>query len=247
LIFAKTKKMPSRLDTLEETMARLSKAKVVAILRAKNAAVALARADELVAMGCKCIEVTTDSVDFEKLLTALVKRIGDQCVIGVGTITTREQLEVSARCGAKFALSPVNPDDWGFIESCHKMGVVSVPAAFSPQEIYTAARQGAMCIKVFPAQLWSPSKFKSLRGVGDFGNMRLIPSGGITPENAQEWMAAGAFAVGMGSGLTGKDVKTPPNATEALKESQADWEARGKVQAAKLFQSMGLQVSRSRL
>ena len=230
-------------EEIEDTMRRLSKSKVIAIVRAKHFDVAVRRGVELVNMGCKAIEVTTDSIRFPELLSELVRRVGDRCVVGVGTITTLEQLRVSRKHGAKFALSPVNPK-WNFVERCHEMNVVAVPAAFSPQEIYDAFIQGARCIKVFPAQLWTPNKFKSLRGIGEFGNMNLIPSGGISPETAKNWLDAGAFAVGMGSNLVGRDVRTDPHDTEALHNNTTQWTRDGRKRAEKLFQNLSRTASR---
>ena len=232
--------------SIEETVRRLSKAKVIAIVRAKNFDVAVRRGVELVNLGCKAIEVTTDSVRFPELLSELVRRVGDKCVVGVGTITTLEQLRVSRKHGAKFALSPVNPK-WNFVKQCHEMDIVAVPAAFSPQEIYDAFMQGARCIKVFPAQLWTPNKFKSLRGIGEFGIMNLIPSGGISPETAKNWLDAGAFAVGMGSNLVGKDVRVDPNDTETLHNSAIAWNREGRPRATKLFRSLNRSSKHSML
>jgi len=223
---------------LRKTLERIEEAKVIAILRAKNYQAALVRGQELVNLGCRSIEVTTDSVDFESLLRALVQRVGDRCVVGVGTITNPKQLKIARRCGAKFALSPVNPKEWDFIGSCHDLGVLAVPAAFSPQEIHEAVSAGAMCVKVFPAQLWTPSKFKSLRGIGEFGKMCLIPSGGISPETADEWLASGASAVGMGSNLVGKDIRIAAKNTRELRNHREEWARHGRVRARKLFERM---------
>ena len=222
---------------MEDTVRRLSKAKVIAIVRARNYDVALKRGVELVEMGCKAIEVTTDSVNFPELLSELVRRVGDRCVVGVGTIMTMDQLRVSRKHGAKFALSPINPK-WDFVKRCHEMDIVAVPAAFSPQEIFDAFVQGARCIKVFPAQLWTPKKFQSLRGIGEFGSINLIPSGGISPENAKSWLDAGAFAVGMGSNLVGRDVRTGPEDLEMLRKSSMVWKREGRKRAQKLFQNL---------
>ena len=75
---------------------------------------------------------------------------------------------------------------------------------------------GAKLIKLFPAQMWLPANLKSVRGVGLFGDIRYIASGGISPDNAQTWLNAGCFAVGMGSKLAGKDIGVPAGETEKL-------------------------------
>ena len=88
-------------------------------------------------VGRACWPRVCRSANFEQLLTKLVERVGDRCCVGIGTTEYPEQLEVAARCGAVFALSPVRPT-WDFVRTCHSKGVLAVPAAFSPQEIYEA-------------------------------------------------------------------------------------------------------------
>ena len=97
------------------------------------------------------------------------------------------------------------------------------------------ANAGARLIKLFPAQLWTPAALKDVRGVGDFKTVHFLPSGGITPENTDAWLAAGAAAVGMGSKLVGASVRTPPHDLAALAEADADWAEVGRPKAAALF------------
>merc|ERR1719401_3238416 len=107
-----------------------------------------------------------------------------------------------------------------------------MPAAFTPQEIYECVEvHGAFTVKIFPAQLWSPSTLKDLRRIGPYGKYRLCPSGGIDCKNAEAWLAAGATAVGMGSCLVGKDVATPPSDTAGLAAAELDWHSKGRPAA----------------
>lgn len=73
-------------------------------------------------------------------------------------------------------------------------------------------------MKLFPAQLWTPDTLKALRAVGSFGDMTILPSGGIEPSTVSAWLRAGAAAVGMGSCLVGDDVRVAPTADPALLE-----------------------------
>ena len=230
-------------DRVDATFRRLQDAKAVAILRAKNYEVALQRGVELVELGCKAIEVTCDSVNFEQLLVGLVQRVGDRCCVGVGTVLYPEQLDVAARSGAVFALSPVHPT-WDYVRSCHRRGVLAVPAASSPQEIYQAYEAGARIIKVFPAQLWTPSLLSQVKAVGLFGQANLLPSGGITPAAAPEWLKAGAIMVGMGSRLVGKDVRVVPTDVEALKAARQEWIDEGRSRAAAIFKELNTGAAR---
>eukprot|EP00811_Abedinium_folium_P017614 NODE_2653_length_2172_cov_4.606357.p1 GENE.NODE_2653_length_2172_cov_4.606357~~NODE_2653_length_2172_cov_4.606357.p1 ORF type:complete len:628 (-),score=208.31 NODE_2653_length_2172_cov_4.606357:209-2092(-) len=221
--------------------------KVVAILRAKFEKRAVERASELAELGFTAIEVTTDSAGFKEgtLLPAVARAVGDRCLVGIGTVTTLAQLEIAARGGARFALSPVRPSaGWGttgFVGECHARGIVAVPAACSPQEIYECVEQyGARAVKLFPAQLWSPSSLSDLRRIGDFGKYRICPSGGIDCSTVESWLAVGASAVGMGSCLVGKDVATPPGDTKALEAAEKDWATKGRKNAADIAQRLKL-------
>merc|ERR1711959_329820 len=111
-------------------------------LRTKNESLAVARAIELADLGFRAVEVTADSTGFCKgtLLPALVKAVGQRCLVGVGTITTPEELELARAGGAHFALSPVRPTagfgNQGFVKACHEQGILAMPAVYTPQEIY---------------------------------------------------------------------------------------------------------------
>ena len=220
--------------TPEAALDIIAKTGVVAILRTKNAELALKRAIELADMGCGALEVTMDSDRLSWLLPEIVRAVGDRVVVGVGTVMCAEQVDEAASMGARFALSPINPK--GFVQRCRARGIVSVPAAYSPQEIFDAHNEGADLIKLFPAQLWSASTLKALKAVGDFGSIRILPSGGITRQSAIEWLKAGAFAVGMGSCLTGKDIKiSPSDDGRAMQQAADDWKNQGKKNARMAF------------
>lgn len=228
----------------------LESAKIIPVLRVKNEARALERASELVDLGYQAIEVAADSVGFAegRLMPAFTKAIGDRCLVGVSAVTTLEQLEIAARGGAKFIVSPVRPTiGWGdrtFVEECHKRGVLAMPSAFSPQEIYEAVEcHGAFAVRIFPAQLWSPSALSDLRHTGDFGQYRFFPSGSITWKTAEEWLKAGASGVAMGSCLVGKDVSTKPEDTLVLHGAERDWQVHSKPTVAAFAKRLGLTTS----
>jgi len=112
--------------------------------------------------------------------------------------------------------------------------MASFPAAATPGEVWKLYKRGASGVKLFPAQQWSPKLLRTLKKIGEFKDVSFIPSGGISPETAPEWLEAGAVAVGMGSGLTGKDLTLhpgDPNVSDATKE----WKSAGKSRAEKLI------------
>ena len=129
-------------------------------------------------------------------------------------------LSIAASLGASFALSPIDPT--GFVDECHRLGLLAVPSAFTSNEMWALHRRGVKLIKLFHAGLASPSILKSMLGVGPLGTLSIMPSGGVSPANAREWLDAGAAVVGMGSNLVGK--LTVPQ-----------WDKKAKAAAAKLF------------
>jgi hypothetical protein len=125
-------------------------------------------------------------------------------------------------------------------------GVLAVPGASSPQELFDAAAQGARVVKLFPAQMWKPSVLKAVLGVGSLSQLLILPSGGIDADNAACWLQAGAVAVGMGSCLVGPDTKLPPPApggdddvmAQRRLAAQEKWVNEGRQNAASLFKKL---------
>lgn len=216
-------------------LASLKDCKVVAILRAKNAEAAIERGQELSRMGCRALEVTMDTTDVLRVLKTLVDTVGPHTLVGVGTVMHKEQVAKVAAMGAKFALSPINPK--GFIGECKKYGLVCVPAAFSPNEVFDMYQAGADVIKLFPAHIWAPNVLKAMKGVGEFSTIPIAPSGGVSPTTYKAWLAAGAVGCGMGSALTGGDLKYKTGSPEFVKARIA-WNATGRSAAEGLFKHM---------
>ena len=111
----------------------------------------------------------------------------------------------------------------------------AVPSGFTTNEWYDLHRRGARMVKLFHAGLVPPSVLKSMLGVTPLGEqMCIMPSGGVSPRNAQEWWDAGACVLGMGSNLVGDDLNALPG-TEAHSAAARKWEAEGKRVAQELF------------
>eukprot|EP00118_Oscarella_pearsei_P011816 m.82148 g.82148 ORF g.82148 m.82148 type:complete len:594 (+) comp36287_c0_seq4:68-1849(+) len=218
---------------IEATLEHLNSAGVIAILRAKNPDVAIERGLELAKMGCKALEVTTDATDCIRIFKELREKLPSSCMLGVGTVMEAEQVPTFAALGVKFALSPIAPK--GFIETCHKHGIVAVPSGFTSNELWSLHKQGARMIKLFSAQQFSPALLKSMRSVGPLINMNISPSGGIGPHNANDWWDAGAKVLAMGSNLVGKDISFPTGSADFLK-AREDWEKSGSLAAKEFFQ-----------
>ena len=163
-------------------------------------------AESLVSAGVTAIEATLNSVEPLKVIAALVERSGDRVAIGAGTVLTPDDVKRVADVGARFIVSPnFNP---AVVAQTKKLNLVSVPGCFTPTEVVAALEAGADAIKLFPATHLGPGYVKALRGPLD--DVRLVPTGGVTPELASEYVKAGAWAVGVGSELVGRDLDAIP-------------------------------------
>ena len=123
-------------------------------------------------------------------------------LVGAGTVLDAGTASEVIAAGADFVVSPVT--DRETIQACREAGVLVAPGAFTPTEIVAAWRAGADIVKVFPATSLGPQFFRDLRGPLPF--VRLMPTGGVTLENARLFLAAGACCVGIGTALV--DAKT---------------------------------------
>jgi len=117
--------------------------------------------------------------------------------VGAGTILDAETARQVILAGARFVVGPVFRRD--VIEVGHRYDVPVMPGCFTPTEILTAWEAGADVVKVFPATALGPGFFKDVRG--PMPQLRLMPTGGVTRDNAGEWIKAGAVAIGVGTAL----------------------------------------------
>lgn len=175
----------------------LRKYRVIAVIRSQNTDIALSIAKAVAKGGINLIEITWNSHQPAKLISQLRSQL-PSCTIGTGTILTVEQLQQAIACGAEFCFTPhVNLE---LIQAAKEYHIPIVPGALSPTEIVTAWQAGASCVKVFPIQaVGGVSYIKSLQG--PLGEIPLIPTGGVTIENASQFIAAGAIAVGLSGDL----------------------------------------------
>jgi 2-dehydro-3-deoxyphosphogluconate aldolase / (4S)-4-hydroxy-2-oxoglutarate aldolase len=175
----------------------LAQYRAIAVVRAPNFELGLEMARSVASGGIRLIEITWDSVEPARLIETLRTELPG-CIIGTGTILTLDQLQDAIACGAQFAFSPYcNP---AIIEAANLVGIPIIPGALTPTEILTAWQAGADSIKVFPiSAVGNATYIKSLRD--PLKGIPLIPTGGVTVENAAELIQAGAIGVGISTSL----------------------------------------------
>ena len=184
-----------------QTLSQIETGRVVAILRGDFGG----REHEMVAAmiegGLTAVEVTLNSPDALIKIAQLAALFGSICAIGAGTVLKPHEVQQVADSGGKFIVSP-NCDPRVIKESKARK-LVSLPGAFTPTEVVAALEAGADAVKLFPATSLGPGYVKALRA--PLHDVRLVPTGGVTPATAREYLAAGAWAVGIGSELLGKE------------------------------------------
>jgi 2-dehydro-3-deoxyphosphogluconate aldolase/(4S)-4-hydroxy-2-oxoglutarate aldolase len=118
-------------------------------------------------------------------------------LVGAGTVLDAETARQVILAGARFVVGPVFRRE--VIELCHRYDITVMPGCFTPTEILTAWEAGADVVKVFPATVLGPGFFKDIHG--PLPQVRMMPTGGVTRDNAGEWIRAGAVAIGVGTAL----------------------------------------------
>jgi 2-dehydro-3-deoxyphosphogluconate aldolase / (4S)-4-hydroxy-2-oxoglutarate aldolase len=166
-------------------------------VRLHSAEAAIRVAEALHEGGVHALEITFTVPDACAVIEAVTRRFGDAVCVGAGTVldpaTAREAIEAGARYVVSPALRPL------VIAEAHRLGVPAMPGGLTPTEVLTAHELGADIVKIFPADSVGPAFIKGLLAPMPF--LRLMPTGGVTPENVGTWLAAGAVAVGLGGAL----------------------------------------------
>ena len=171
--------------------------RIIAVIRAETVESGLNMALAAAEGGIHLIEITWNSYQPVALLQAIQQAL-PHCTIGVGTILKEEDLRVAIATGAQFCFSPHT--SLALLHHGRTVHIPTVAGAMTPTEILTAWEAGAASVKVFPIKAFGGATYiECLQG--PLGHIPLIPSGGVTPENAAELLSAGATAVGISSGL----------------------------------------------
>lgn len=178
--------------------AAFAKCPLIAILRGVKPGEVEAIGDALVDAGFTLIEVPLNSPEPLASIARLAKRFAGRAVIGAGTVLTPAQVEGVRDAGGTMIISP--NANTAVIAASAAAGLVSLPGVVTPTEAFAALDAGAIALKLFPAEGSSPAILKAMRAVLP-RDLRLLPVGGITPDNMGPWRDAGADGYGLGSAL----------------------------------------------
>lgn len=191
----------------EQVLARMKEECLVAVVRAKNYEQGERAVEAIINGGIHFIELTMtmdegNPVEFIRMMSDKY-RTNDRIVIGAGTVLDPETARSCILAGASYIVSPgLNLET---IKLCNRYRVPALPGVMTPTEAITALEAGCDVIKIFPGNILGPAAISSFKGPLPQGE--FMPSGGVDVDNVDQWIQAGAYAVGTGSSLT-KGAKT---------------------------------------
>lgn len=177
---------------------------VVAVIRADSKEQGRIIVEAVKAGGIRTLEITMTVPGAVDIIKELSAHFSDQDVlIGAGTVLDPETARACILAGAKYIVSPsLNPET---VKLCNRYRVPVMPGIMTPKEAVEAMELGVEILKVFPGSAFGPSIIKALKGPLPQAN--LMPTGGVSLDNVDQWIKAGAVAVGIGGELT-KGAKT---------------------------------------
>jgi 2-dehydro-3-deoxyphosphogluconate aldolase/(4S)-4-hydroxy-2-oxoglutarate aldolase len=179
------------------TLDRIAESGVVAVLRGVDADRAVETARALARGGVGAVEVTLDASGATETLAAVRTALDDETLVGAGTVMDAAAASRAVEAGAAVVVAPHVDTD--VVETANRYGVAAMPGAMTPTEAVRAVEAGADAVKLFPAATVGPAHLRRLRG--PLPQIPLVPTGGVDTDNAGEFVAAGATAVGAGGAL----------------------------------------------
>jgi 2-dehydro-3-deoxyphosphogluconate aldolase / (4S)-4-hydroxy-2-oxoglutarate aldolase len=200
----------------------LAEDRVLAIVREGAAADAQATATALIEGGIRVVEFSLTGAGALESLAVTAERYADRALLGAGTVLSVDDAVAAVERGASFLVSPAYVHEvvtWGT-----RSGLPVIPGAMTPGEVLAAHRGGAALIKIFPIGGFGPRYVRDL--LAPFPALRLLPTGGVTLDDAAAYIRAGAAAVALATALTaGSDY-------ERISERAADLLRRVKTEAS---------------
>ena len=182
--------MPTLLQTI-------TRSRIIAIVRLENYDRAQEVAQALIAGGISVIEFTLTGKGAVTAIARTREALGEAALIGAGTVLTVNAVHEVVSAGAQFVVTPVL--NHGVVAACQHTNVPIICGALTPTELQSAYEAGAEMLKVFPARQYGPQYIRDL--LAPLPHLRLIPTGGVSPQNAAAYIEAGAVAVAMGGNM----------------------------------------------
>ncbi|MNJ40793.1 bifunctional 4-hydroxy-2-oxoglutarate aldolase/2-dehydro-3-deoxy-phosphogluconate aldolase [Paenibacillus fonticola] len=182
----------------EEQLQQLQDSGIVAVVRRPPYYKAIEIADALVEGGVEALEITVDTDRAYEIIAQLKERYQGRALVGAGTVLNEQAAKTAIDAGADFIFSPIL--DEATIRLTNQYGRISIPGVMTPTEIAKGHEYGADVLKIFPGSALGVNYIRELSA--PLGHIPMMPTGGVTLDNAGQFIRAGAVAVGIGSALT---------------------------------------------
>ena len=182
-----------------ETLNRITEVGIVAVVRAESEEQAFKIAEACIAGGIPAIEVTFTVPGAAKVIEALkAKFTKEELIVGAGTVLDSETARIAILAGSEYIVSSSFDEDT--CKLCNRYQIPYMPGCITPKEMVVAMEAGADVIKVFPGNLVGSDYIKAVKG--PMPQAVLMPTGGVSLENVDQWIKNGCVAVGVGGQLT---------------------------------------------
>lgn len=212
--------------TKSEIIQRLVDPGIIAIIRADSSEQLVEAAAALLEGGVSAMEVTMTTPNALEVVAAVTHKFGNAILMGVGSVIDPKTVYAAVAAGAEFIVTPVTKPQ--VIAAANDLAKPIASGAFTPTECLLAHESGTDFVKLFPAEVGGPAYIKSI--LAPLPMLRIVPTGGVTPETAAAFFKAGSTALGAGSSLVSKEILQKRDWVELTKRARAFVEA---VRAAK--------------
>lgn len=171
---------------------------IVAVIRAKDHEQAIAYINACINGGIKAIELTYTIPNVVELIKNVYKNY-DDVLVGVGSVLNGNMAKSAIEAGASYVVSPGFSDEVNTV--CNEMNILYLPGCMTVTEIMYALDKGNKMIKLFPGEVFGPKYVKSIKA--PIPHVEVMPTGGVSIDNIEEWFKMGVSCVGVGSSLLG--------------------------------------------
>jgi 2-dehydro-3-deoxyphosphogluconate aldolase/(4S)-4-hydroxy-2-oxoglutarate aldolase len=186
---------------MSDLLTKIEEVGIVAVIRLHDADDIINVCNAVKAGGVTALEITMTTPGALEAIKELSSNKSPDVLIGVGTVLDVATAEKAIEAGSEFVVSPIFSE--AVVKATKAAGVISMPGAYSPTEVYAASQAGADVVKIFPASVGGPGFFKGIKAV--FPDIKVMPTGGVNLETIAGFVKAGAWSLGTGSNLTPQD------------------------------------------
>ncbi len=183
----------------EKVITRIKEKGLVAVIRAESLEQAYKITGACIKGGVAAIEITFTVPGAHRVIEDLAAKYNSgEIIIGAGTVLDSETARTAILAGAQYIVSPCL--DVNTVKLCNRYQIACMPGAMTIKEVVECMEAGADIVKIFPGDAFGPKIIKAVKG--PIPQAELMPTGGVDVNNVEQWIKAGAAAVGAGSSLT---------------------------------------------